>query len=167
MKQFFMLGVCMILALGVFGEEMKLPPAPTNAIFDSMKTLQGTWQTKAPDGNVSHVTYKLVSNGTALMETVEAPGEEMITMYVPDNNTVVLTHYCAEGNQPRMRAKAGADTKTIAFEYMDATSLASPDAPHMHHMTMTIKDQDHVSSAWTAIDKGKEQTMNFDLERVK
>lgn len=91
----------------------------------------------------------------------------MVTMYVPDGNSVVLTHYCAIGNQPRMRAEAGSDPKVIAFKYMDATSLASPDAPHMHHMTMTMKDQNHIATDWTDVEKGKEQTMSFTLERVK
>ncbi len=29
---------------------------------------------------------------------------EMTNMYTLDGNTLVMTHYCAGGNQPRMRA---------------------------------------------------------------
>ena len=51
--------------------------------------------------------YAVTAAGSAVVETV-FPGteHEMVTVYHADGSDLVLTHYCMEGNQPRMRAKA-------------------------------------------------------------
>ena len=44
------------------------------------------------------VTYALVSNGTALMETLDGEHDvTMVTMYAPDGAAMLATHYCAVG----------------------------------------------------------------------
>ena len=85
-------------------------------------------------------TYRLVSNGTALMETLVSPESgDMVTMYHPDGNGLVMTHYCSENTQSRMRAP-GDDGKTIRFSFVDVTNLSSPDAMRMTGLVLTMKD---------------------------
>ncbi|MCI0414966.1 hypothetical protein L0222_19490, partial [bacterium] len=90
----------------------------------------------------------------------------MVTTYYLDGDSVMLTHYCMANNQPRM--KAGAQHgKAIEFRFVDATNLKSADAGHMHGMTFTVEDENHISQAWTWSDQGKTETHSFKLERVK
>lgn len=51
--------------------------------FDKLKTLAGTWKGNDSEGKPINVSYKLVSNGSALMEelTMEEHPDAMITMY--------------------------------------------------------------------------------------
>ena len=73
--------------------------------FDKLKSLAGQWQGKRSDGKPVVVTYELVSGGHGIMERLEAADEdEMVTVYHPDGDGLMMTHYCSAGNQPRMRA---------------------------------------------------------------
>jgi hypothetical protein len=137
------------------------PPAPSApaakppASFEQIKSLLGEWEGKMNDGKVARVTYKLVSSGTALMETMNpSDAEDMVTVYYPDGDRLMLTHYCASNNQPRMRTDAGsADPKQLVFNYVDATNLAGSREGVMTGLTVTFIDSDHFSQTWTWRDK--------------
>ena len=73
--------------------------------WEKVKSLVGDWE-GTYEGQPARVSYALVSNGTTLMETLDAPdGSHMITMYHPDRGSLLMTHYCSVGNQPRMRSE--------------------------------------------------------------
>jgi hypothetical protein len=147
-------------------------PAATNPGFEKMTSLVGEWAGTVDDGGKKMpvtASYRLVSNGTALEETLKTPEDmDMITMYVADGKSLAMTHYCAEGNQPRMRAAvpAGSVTK-LDFQYVDATNLDGDGASHMHALVVIFKDADHFSQAWTHRVDGKDQTGVFEFERKK
>jgi hypothetical protein len=74
-----------------------------NQSFEQLKSLEGTWEGKTPDGQTAQVIYRVTSNGSAVMSEIKGK-EDMISMFNLDGNRVVMTHYCAVGNQPRMVA---------------------------------------------------------------
>ena len=131
--------------------------------FDRMKALVGEWESTTPEGK-TRVTYQLISNGTALLETIVS--ENMVTVYHPDGDSVMMTHYCAVGNQPRMRAQ-GSGKDPMVFQYVDAANLKSPTDGHMQRLVITFQDADHVTQEWTWKENGKETTATFHLQRVK
>jgi hypothetical protein len=154
MKIRSILAIAIVLAISA--PVFAVPAAPPSAAsaFDSLKTLAGTWEAKTPDGKTADTTLRLVSGGSALME--EMPHDSMVTMYHLDNNRLLMTHYCGAQNQPRMQADVSADGKTITFNFIDGTNLASPAAPHMHKMVLTFVDKDHFTEAWTFHKDSKE-----------
>jgi hypothetical protein len=89
----------------------------------------------------------------------------MISMFHMDGKRLLMTHYCAAGNQPRMQAQASPDGKTLTFEFVDATNLDSPDAGHMQRMVLTMIDENHHTEDWTFVNHGKEMHEHFDLQR--
>lgn len=135
--------------------------------FNAIKNMPGTWEQKAPDGRVLQVTFKTTSGGSAVMSEIMGQGpEDMITMFHLDGpNRLLMTHYCGTGNQPRMQASVSPDGKTITFNYVDATNLATPDAGHMQKMVLTMLDDNHHTEEWTFLDHGKEMKEFFDLHR--
>jgi len=135
--------------------------------FDKIKSLAGDWQGKASDGNPVHINYKVVSGGTAVMESIEAGAEpQMVTLYYLDGDHLMMTHYCMANNQPRMRADASTSTPdAIKFTFVDATNLSSPDAGHMHAHSIIWKDAEHVTQQWTWRQKGEEKVETFELQR--
>jgi hypothetical protein len=147
----------------------------SNPGWEKMKGLVGEWQ-GTYSGKDEHgaavtdvpirISYKLVSNGTTLMESISMMKEaDMVTMYHPDGTRLLMTHYCSEGNQPRMRAESSsADPKSLAFSYVDATNLASPQAMHMTRLVVTFKDADHFAQDWTT---SKNETGRFEYTRKK
>ena len=116
----------------------------------------------------STVSYKLASNGTVLVETISGGTDyEMITVYHPDKDGVMLTHYCAAGNQPRMRAKKLADDK-LAFDFVDVSGADAKKGGFMRSLAVTFKDADHYTAVWTNDDGGgKTSPFAFELSRVK
>ena len=139
---------------------------PSNPAWEKLKTLVGEWDATEND-KPFHVSYKLVSSGTALMETLEgSDAMQMITMYTPDGGAVLMTHYCSMGNQPRMRATR-LDNNTLTFRYVDAANVKGPDDPRMSGLTLTFTDSDHVGADWTHRMGAKEEVGRFVYVRKK
>ena len=140
--------------------------ADAKNIFDHLKSLTGTWEGKASDGNAMKVVFRPTSGGSALLSEILGK-ENMISMINMDNDRVLMTHYCAVGNQPRMQASMSPDGKIITFTYVDATNLAGPKAGHMDRLVITNPDADHHTEDWTFVEQGKEMKEHFELARAK
>ena len=160
--------ICASLAVAVIALIASTAVAQTNAqkAFNTLKTMPGSWEGKASDGRTVRVDFKLTGSGSAVMSEILVPNEDMISMFHLDGpNKLLLTHYCAVGNQPRMQATVSPDGKTITFNFIDATNLASPDAGHMQRMVLTVVDENHHTEEWTFADHGNEHKEVFDLRR--
>jgi len=146
--------------------------APKQSGLDRFKQLAGEWS-----GKMSHegqaidatVTYKVTSNGTAVVETL-GPGSEheMVTVIHQDGDKLALTHYCALGNQPHMKADANADGNKFAFDFVSASNLKSDKDMHMHSVTYTFVDKDTLKADWTHYQDGKKAgTASFEMKRKR
>src|SRR5262249_27410198 len=84
-----------------------------------------SWVAKTAEGSTISASYRLISRDSALVETyVTQSGRETITVYHPDLDSLMLTHYCAQGNQARLRVtEASADR--IVFRQIDVTNFGS------------------------------------------
>ncbi len=131
--------------------------------FTAIKNMPGTWEGSSGEGPVT-VTFKTTSGGSAVMSEILGK-EDMISMFHMDNDRLLLTHYCAVGNQPRMQAAVSSNGKVITFTYVDATNLASPDSAHMQQMILTVIDDNHHTEEWVFAGQGKEHRVLFDLHR--
>ena len=143
--------------------------AKTIPEFERMKSLVGEWKGTSMGGNTSTVTYTLVSDNSALMERLTMGGEsEMVTMYHPDGDHLMMTHYCSAHNQPRMRSQVVAvGSNNITFDFVDVTNLSAPDAGHMRKLVVTFEDNNHFTQEWTWTEKGKENAVVIHFERTK
>lgn len=143
------------------------PPA-----LEPLKKLAGTWTGKAGTGDQkmdATVTYKVTANGSAVMETLFPDTDhEMVTMYTVDKGALVLTHYCAAGNQPHMRARKGKAANELVFDFAGGVNI-DPDRDHyMHDAKMVFVDDDHLHSEWTDWSGGRTgPTRVFELTRQK
>lgn len=149
-------------------------PAGINPAWSRLKTLVGDWKgaysgSDAEGMGEVRISYKLVSNGTSLMETMQSGHDtDMITVYHPDGARIMATHYCAAGNQPRMVASGlSADGKTLAFAFLDAANVTDPDGELMRSLVVTFQDPDHFSQAWTSRARGQDHVGTFTYTRVR
>lgn len=134
--------------------------------FATIKSLPGTWEGKRHDGQTLQVMFKITGGGSAVLSEIQVPKEDMVSMIHLDGpDRLLLTHYCAVGNQPRMQASVSSDGKVITFNYVDATNLATPDSGHMQKMILTVLDENHHTEQWIFVDHGKEHIEVFDLRR--
>jgi len=147
--------------------------APANPGFEMLKKLAGTWTGAGGEMGDVTVTYKVISAGSTVMETI-MPGtdHEMVTMYHMDGNDLVLTHYCALGNQPHMKAEAlkreAGQPATLKFTCVGGSNMKSEKDMHMHSAEFTFVDDDHLQSTWGLLSDGKEvEHAKFDMHRKK
>lgn len=134
--------------------------------FASIKALPGTWEGKGPNGQPLQVTFKMTGGGSAVLSEIDVPDHDMVSLIHMDGpDRLLMTHYCAAGNQPRMQASVSSDGKVITFRFVDATNLPSLEAGHMQQMTLTLLDDTHHLEEWTFVDHGKEHKEVFDLRR--
>ena len=139
--------------------------------IERLKKLAGAWQgvegeEGEPGGNVF---YRVISGGSAVAEFL-LPGteHEMVSMYHRDGDALLMTHYCAVGNQPRLKARPGGPENEITFEFMDGTNIKSPDDLHIDGLKIQFISDDEIVASWSARAEGKHQGgPSFRLKRVK
>jgi len=159
----------LLAGAGFAGGPMHVTKTRPNAGFEKMKPLVGNWQGTSDDGKPVRISYALASDGSVLVEKIESGTEkEMVTVYHPDGDRLLMTHYCSLHNQPRMRAEAAtAESGKLIFDFVDATNMSSPDAMHMHRLAVTFEGKDRFVQEWTWKSGEKEGTVVFRLERMK
>ena len=151
--------------LAVAAEEHPAKKDPAG--FALIKALAGEWEGKTSEGKPVQLSYEVVSQGSAVLETLNTPGEmDMVSVYHADGDSILMTHYCAANNQPRMRARVTSpDPREIVFKFVDAANLSSPGEGHMTGLTLTIQDPDHISQSWTWSGEGGGKPEVFRFQR--
>jgi hypothetical protein len=142
----------------------------TQAAFDKLKSLEGSWTGKTSEGRDVQVDFRVVSGGSAVMSEIHGEQEaNMITMFHLDGDRLMMTHYCGAGNQPRMVGTLSPDGKTVTFNFLDATNILSSQPGHMQQLVLTLPDSNHQIEQWNFVDlDGKmEHHATFDLQRAK
>ena len=137
------------------------------AVFNQIKTLEGEWAFKGEQMQ-GKMVFKTSSSGSVVRE-IMFPGtdHEMTNIYHLDGPSIVMTHYCAIGNQPHLRS-TGTNPREVVFHTDSVSNLTSADGAYMGDMTLTFKDKDHVTETWTHTDKGKKMPPHaMELTRVK
>jgi hypothetical protein len=136
--------------------------------FQQLKKLAGTWEMKGPNGETLKVIYKVSGAGNTLIET-QFPDQamEMVSVYHMDGDKLMMTHYCAAGNQPTMVYKPGKDPKVLFFDFVRGSNMKPADM-HIHTAKIMLKGADEIQSDWTGYMKMKNAgTTSFELKRVK
>ena len=166
MKSLFLVVAFLGSIAGAALAEPPKEPIQTPASFDAFKALVGEWQATGSADEKTSISYQLVAGGTALVESMDAgTPHSMVTVYYPDGQRIMMTHYCATGNQPRMVGKG--DAKSYAFKMIDITNQPKKDAPHMASLTLTFVDKDHLIQEWGYVHDGKTDVHKMEFERKK
>ena len=146
----YRLALPLIFMLGLTTNAAAQAPNPAVQGFERLKALQGDWIDAdgvfGEKGKVA-VTYRVTGGGHTVVETfpVGTP-YEMVTVYHLDGDAVVLTHYCNQNTQPRMRS-TGLQGTTLAFDYAGGTNIG-PQTSHMHSMRMEFLSADELRATW-------------------
>lgn len=147
-------------------------PERKAAMLEKVAALEGTWVNVLSNGQPvpadqqGTITFSKSSNGSAVRE-VMFPGSqhEMTNMYHMDGSDLVVTHYCAMGNQPRMRC-VQPGTSELAFGFDSATNVRSSDEECMGELTLRFIDANTIEQVWNS-NKGGVKTSHavFTLKR--
>jgi hypothetical protein len=139
-------------------------PADPKAAFAQLKKLAGEWKGGLGklDGPPGTVIYRVTANGNTVMETL-FPGtdHEMISMYHLDGDELVLTHYCAVGNQPRMKLNRDKSTATeLVFDFNGGGNLDPAKDGHIHCGRIRLPGAERLEADWIFYAAGKPAATN-------
>ncbi len=144
--------------------------ADGKAAFERLKALQGDWEGHVvkPDGPPARVEFRLAGNGSALVERLfPGTGHEMVSIYHLVGSDLVLTHYCAMANQPRMRLTAGGPQGDLVFDFAGGDNVDPKTTTHMHGGRFAVKDADTYEAEWGIVSEGKAAGTNrFFMKRA-
>lgn len=160
MARFVLFSTLVALAVAATtGADDKAAKPAAHAGFDKLKKLAGTWVAADDKGQPTNQVvsvFKVTSAGTTVHETI-FPGSdhEMITVYHLDGDDVVLTHYCALGNQPKLKLDPKSPANVLKFDFVGGTNFDPKKDMHMHEGSIAIIDDDHIEWSWKAYANGK------------
>ena len=161
----------LLLALSAVPALAQSAPAPdAQAAFDRLKTLVGDWDghVTTTDGPAARVEFRLAGNGSALVERL-FPGtdHEMVSVYHMAGSDLVLTHYCAMANQPRMKLVRGGREGELVFDFAGGDNVDPKTTVHMHGGRFMVKDKDSYEADWQVVGEGKPMGNNrFFMKRA-
>ena len=100
------------------------PPAAARDLWAMMcRVLPGTWKSDSANGKSVTESFRVVSASSAIVESfVTTSDRETLSVYHHEGGSLLLTHYCAQGNQPRLRATEISDD-VVVFRFVDATNI--------------------------------------------
>lgn len=121
--------------------QVQLAPSADES-FARLEALVGTWRPADNPASPLRIRFWLTAGGTALVESWERAGQpHSLTLYHRDGGTLIATHYCPQGNQPRLvLASAG---REIRFAFRDATDLSKGES-HLHDLALDLRDSARV-----------------------
>jgi hypothetical protein len=80
----------------------------------------------------------------------------MVSVYHRDGSDLVMTHYCAAQNQPRVRAKT-VTGNVIAMDYDGGTNIDPAKDMHIHAVRIEILGPDEMRETWIGWKDGKQE----------
>ena len=131
--------------------------------FETFKGLRGRWQIQSGGRTLPiEMSYDLASNGSIVTEQF---GKELSVIY-PDGDSLLMTHFCNSGNQPRLRLKQGGRSGVFEFEMFDITNLKDATLAHVEKIAYRVVDNQkmEVEILWK---KGESQeSEKYTLTRI-
>ncbi|HEY6101121.1 MAG TPA: hypothetical protein VIW03_16920, partial [Anaeromyxobacter sp.] len=80
----------------------------------------------------------------------------------------VMTHYCAMGNQPRVRLAAASTRDELVFDFAGGTNLDPKKDVHVHSGRIRFAGPDELEAEWTVFEGERQTGANrFVLARKK
>lgn len=109
-------------------------PAETSPkdVFEHLKTLAGDWRSTRI-GSATVVNYRTIANGSSVVETwTMSPTRQSMTVYTMDGERLLATHYCPQGNAPRLRMTDTDAAGAHRFAFLDGANLQDASGSHEH-----------------------------------
>lgn len=107
--------------------------------FQLLAGLVGRWQSDPVEGRSHMVEFRLIANGTVLVETWQlSPTRVSMTTYVLADGHLTATHYCPQGTVPRLHYAGDADGR-MQFRIVGGANLQSPGASHQHSFWLRLR----------------------------
>jgi hypothetical protein len=112
-------------------------PGSSETAFEAFKGFEGRWAIRSGQKTLPiEMTYEIGSKGSIVTEQF---GKELSVFY-RDGQSLLMTHFCNAGNQPRLRLRENPRPGVFEFQMFDSTNLQSADADHVERVVYRLID---------------------------
>lgn len=109
----------------------------SDTVFETFKGFEGRWEIRSGQKTLPiEMTYQVGSKGSIVTEQF---GKELSVFY-RDGPSLLMTHFCNAGNQPRLRLSQNTRPGVFEFQMFDITNLQSANADHVERVVYRIID---------------------------
>ncbi|MEM9293163.1 MAG: hypothetical protein AAGD01_15890 [Acidobacteriota bacterium] len=137
--------------------------SPSQQAFELLKGLSGTWIGKGAysaggDAFPAKHEYRVTAAGHTVMEVQNVGTDhEMVSMFYLEDGHLVLNHYCAGGNQPKMALDESlfAAEGTLNFDFLGGTNLDPKTDGHIHGGRFHLADDGTLKATWLSWSEGQ------------
>ncbi|MEO9461279.1 MAG: hypothetical protein ABJ242_00960 [Marinomonas sp.] len=138
------------------------------AAFAKLLGLEGSWQIAGRAEHRLRIRFYPTAGGSVLVEEWTNKGRpHSLTLYHRDGDTLLATHYCPQGNQPRM-ALFGDPSGAVRFTFRDITGYDPSSQQFQHDLWFAFDDPDHITRSEIYHDgEGVKHPSALKLERVE
>ncbi len=102
-----------IVAIMLMASSSHLSAQTSDEVFDQLKSLAGEWSgtlhRSTGEEEAFKLTYSLRSNGSSILEESDTDGVPMLTIFNKQEESLLVTHYCALMNKPVAKLVSSAD----------------------------------------------------------
>jgi hypothetical protein len=144
------------------------------AVLERFRALAGEWEGSfewsgaRQGGGKMNASYSVTGNGSAIVETLTVDGTpSMTSVYHADGSALRMTHFCAAGNQPRLKATRIDDGgNRVEFSLVDVTNLPAPSAPHVQGFEIRFPTAERLGLTFTFTSEAGLSYERIELIRV-
>ena len=166
--------LCIVLSCAATLTALCAEETESSEALGHIKALIGNWRGTFQwtggrhDSGSMDATYYVTGNGSAVVENlINESTPVMTSVYHLDGRDLRMTHFCGAQNQPRLKARhIDLNRGAIDFEFVDATNLRSPDAPHMHGLEIRLIDANHLTLTFLFQSGSVESREEINLKRT-
>ena len=153
----------------VHAEDKDVRQISASAKFEKIKSLAGTWKRQDLDADTFIIEFDLIANNSVLVETWIVRGKtHSLSVFHLDDDTIMATHYCPQGNQPRLTLTDTNDAGSLEFAFKDATNLPRFDQSHQHRLRLNLPtDTTPFTRSEMYLTGTDEKWSEIELERIK
>ena len=153
------LAVCLFLSIPALCQAAE---SPAQAAFEQLKTLVGQWRA-TESGRETLVEITQIAGGSTLVETwTMSPTRQSMTVYTMDGTRLLATHYCPQGNAPRLVFTETDGAGAHHFLFLDGANLQDPAGSHEHAFWIRHAPDGKLTRNETYIANGAEYDRDHD-----
>jgi hypothetical protein len=135
--------------------------------FTEMQQLAGTWRVVGKPGSPFRIRFSLTAGGTVLVESWSVNDQpHSLTLYHRDAAAIVATHYCPQGNQPRLASLPKTADGVLRFAFRDATDLDATREAYLVALAFEQTKEGVLVRREIYRERGVDEASELRLERV-
>ncbi len=144
---------------------------PAKTSWKALEELGGIWRLSEPSSEAEkafRIEMRAISRGSALVETFGNPRSTTTqTVYHHAGDSIMATHYCAQGNQPRLLLTPASTPAALSFRFHDITNLKNKNASHLVQIDFKVIDRNNIERRETYSQNGITEESSLRLKRVQ